>query len=239
MSFRSLFHVHTRHSLDSLLSPAKILAVARRNQIDVLIVTDHETSAGSREVREMTNGNPRFVPLAGEFKTEKGDIIGIFLRGEIHPGSSDEVIRQIRDQGGLVVLPHPARSTRIDEHLLAQVDLIEIHNSRCSHLDNQSAADLATRFGLPFLGGADAHCSGELNGALNHFSAELPQQESDLPGLFLRAPRRIQSQTVSTVYRPYSQMIKAVKTRHPALFLSQSKRLVLTCINELWRQSPP
>jgi predicted metal-dependent phosphoesterase TrpH len=228
MPFRALFHIHTRRSVDSLLSPARILAAARKHRVDVLIITDHETIAGSRDICQLAHGNPRFVPLAGEFKTEKGDIVGIFLQEEVHPGSADEVITQI----------HPARSRTIDEYLLKQVDLIEVHNARCSPADNQSAEELASRLQVPSLAGADAHCAGELPAALNLFSEDLPEKESDLRDHFLHAPRRMLTQRVSGVYRPYSQMIKAVKTRDPLLFLYQSKRLALTCIHELRRQAP-
>lgn len=236
MSFRSLFHVHTRYSPDSLLSPARILAEARRCAVDVLIVTDHDTVQGSREVQTLAVGNPKFVPTAAEYQTEKGDIIGVFLKEEIRPGRSDDVIQQIREQGGLVVLPHPYKAHQLDDHLLAQVDLIEVHNSRCSKSENALAMELAGRLGRPSLGGADAHCAHELGAVLNHFSAALPLEQCELCEALLRAPRDIEFQRVSGVYRSYSQMIRAMKTRDPVLFLSQSKRLAVTWIRESWRQ---
>jgi predicted metal-dependent phosphoesterase TrpH len=237
MSVRCLFHVHTRYSPDSLLQPSKIVMEARRHGAEVLIVTDHNTIKGSQEAQKLVAGGNMMVPTAAEYQTEKGDIIGVFLKEEIRLGSAEEVIQQIRDQAGLIVLPHPFKAHRLDSQLLTQMDLIEIHNSRCSPKENASAADLAAQLGRPGIGGADAHCASELGAVMNHFSGEAPRDEEGLRQILLGAPRQIASQKVSGVYRPYSQMIKAVKTRNPHLFLSQSRRLALTWVRESWRRS--
>src|SRR5271169_39461 len=143
MAIRCLFHIHSRHSFDSLLRPSTILGRARRMQADLLIVTDHESKRGSDDVAKLAEGNPRFVVRAGEYKTERGDLIGLFLREEITSRDSNEVVREIHDQDGLVVLPHPFKAHKLDDELLSQVDLIEVNNSRCSESQNKSAAALA------------------------------------------------------------------------------------------------
>lgn len=232
MAFRCLFHLHTRRSFDSWLSSEKILAKARAMNVDVLIVTDHNTLAGAKDVGYLSQGNPKFVIIAAEYQTEKGDIIGLFLKNEIHSRCSNDVIAEIRAQGGLVVLPHPFKAHTLDEHLLNQIDLIEIYNSRCSRNENASACELARKWNRPFLGGADAHCAGELGAVLNHFSAELPRDESELKKILLGMPPTIESQEVSSIFRPYSQVIKAIKTRDLVLFLSQAKRLGVAFVRE-------
>src|SRR5271156_2670459 len=225
MPFRCLFHLHTRPPFDSWMSPSKILAKARAMNVDVLIITDHNTLAGARDVENLSQGNPRFVIIAAEYATEKGDIIGLFLKNEIHSRRCGDVIAGIRAQGGLVVLPHPYKAHTLDEELLGQVDIIETHNSRCSKSENTAACELAQKWNRPFLGGADAHCTGELRAVLNHFPDELPQDESELRKSLLCVPPTIESRAVSDIFRPYSQVIKAIKTRDPMLFLSQTKRL--------------
>jgi hypothetical protein len=57
--------------------------------------------------------------------------------------------------------------------------------------------------------------------------ADPPQNESEFRKQLLHVPRRITTKPTSSVYRPYSQMIKAVRTRDPRLFLYQAKRLAL------------
>jgi len=227
MSFRCLFHVHTRRSFDSLLAPRKIVARARELGVHVLIVTDHNTIQGSLDVRTVAEGNPPLVVTAAEYQSEKGDIIGIFLRDEIRSRRSDEIIRQIHAQGGLVVLPHPYKGHLLDDQLLAGVDLIESYNARCSESDNAYAGHLAEQRDRPFLAGADAHCSLELGAALNVFMADAPPSEAECREHLLHAPRRVITERAPRICRPFSQMVKAVKTGNPGLFLYQAKRLTL------------
>jgi predicted metal-dependent phosphoesterase TrpH len=196
-------------------------------RVDVLIVTDHNTIQGSLDVRALANGNPPVVITAAEYQSEKGDIIGLFLQEEIRSRRSDEIVQQIHAQGGVVVLPHPYKGHKLDDELLAGVDLIETHNSRCADGDNERAEQLAEEWKRPFLGGADAHCSLELDAALNEFLAEAPKNESEFREHLLHAPRRIVAQRASVLCQPYSQMIKAAKTKDPRLFLYQAKRLAL------------
>jgi predicted metal-dependent phosphoesterase TrpH len=236
MGFRCLFHIHTRHSFDSLLSPQTILERARELQADVLIVTDHETMRGSEDVARIAAGNPRFVIRAGEYKTEKGDVIGLFLKEEIASRNCDEVLREIRRQGGLAVLPHPYKGHKLDDALLSQVGLIESVNSRCSESQNSSAADLAARLGKPAMGGCDAHCAGEIGAVMTEFTGDVPADEEELRATLLSAPRNIVSKKISRAYQPYSQLIKACKTRNPLLFAYQMKQLATVLAREAFLQ---
>jgi predicted metal-dependent phosphoesterase TrpH len=234
MGFRCLFHVHTRHSFDSLLSPRTVLARAREARADVLVVTDHESMRGSEDARQIAGPNPRFVIRAGEYKTEKGDLIGMFLTEEIAFRKASEVIREIRRQGGLVVLPHPFKGHKLDDELVSQMDLIEIYNARCTDAQNHSAKTLADHARKPAIGGCDAHCAAEIGAAMNEFSCDLPATEDALRAALLTASREIRVRNVSRVYQPYSQMIKACKTRNPLLFAYQAKHLATIFAKEVF-----
>lgn len=236
MGIRCLFHIHTHHSFDSLLSPRTILARARNMQTDLLIVTDHESKRGSDDVARLAGGNPRFIVRAGEYKTEKGDVIGLFLKEEISSRNSNEVVRELRAQDGLVVLPHPFKGHKLDDELLSQVDLIEINNSRCSESQNSSAAALAETLRKPVIGGCDAHCAGEIGAVVTEFACEPPADERDLRTMLLSAPRSILTKKVSRAYQPYSQLIKACKTRNPLLFAYQMKQLAAVLAKEAFSQ---
>jgi predicted metal-dependent phosphoesterase TrpH len=196
-------------------------------QIDVLIVTDHNTIQGARNAKSLARGNPPLVITAAEYQSEKGDIIGLFLKEEIHSRDSKEIIQHIHEQGGLVVLPHPYKGHTLDEELLAACDLIESYNARCSESDNGRAQQLAQDLKRPFLAGADAHCSLEIGAALNEYLAEPPSNESELREHLLHSSLRITTERVSPLCGPYSQLIKSVKTKDPKLFLYQAKRLAL------------
>lgn len=236
MGMRCLFHIHSRHSFDSMLKPRTILARARAMHADLLIVTDHESKRGSDDVAKLAKGNPRFVLQAGEYKTDKGDLIGLFLREEINSRDSDEVVREIHGQGGLVVLPHPFKAHKLDDKLLSQVDLIEVNNSRCSESQNNSAATLAENLGKPVMGGCDAHCAAEIGAVVTEFACDLPADESGLRTALLSAPRNIIAKKVSRAYQPYSQLIKAWKTRNPLLFAYQIKQLASVLAREAFSQ---
>jgi predicted metal-dependent phosphoesterase TrpH len=227
MSYRCLFHVHTRCSFDSLLSPKTIVVEARRLGVHSLVVTDHNTIQGAIDAQHCAKGNPPLVITAAEYQSEKGDIIGLFLKEEIRSRYSAEVIEQIHKQDGLVVLPHPYKGHTLDDGLLVGVDLIETHNARCSESDNQRALELARQWNRPSIAGADAHCSLELNVAINEFLVDPPQSASQFSEHLMTAPRRVASRKAPALCRPYSQMVKAVKTRDPRLFLYQMKRLAL------------
>ena len=236
MGIRCLFHIHTHHSFDSLLKPSAILSRARAMQADILIVTDHESKRGSDDVAELAEGNPRFVVHAGEYKTDKGDLIGLFLRREITSHDSNEVIHEIHGQGGLVVLPHPFKGHKLDDELLSQIDLIEVTNSRCSESQNNSAVTLAEDLRKPVMGGCDAHCAREIGAVITEFDCEPPTDERGLRAILVSAPRSIVAKKVSRAYQPYSQLIKAWKTRNPRLFAYQIKQLASVLAREALSQ---
>ncbi len=233
MSLRCLFHVHTRFSFDSFLSPQKILQKAREKRADILIVTDHNTVRGSQEVSALACGNPRHVVRAAEYKTDKGDVIGMFLKEEIQFRESNQVIQEIHRQGGLALLPHPYKGHTLDDVFVGQMDLIETFNARCRRSENASAVELARKWGKPFLGGCDAHCAPEIGSVITNLRADPPPTENELRDLILSAPREVTFAAVSRVYQPYSQMIKAYKTRDAFLFLSQAKRMAVFLAKEM------
>lgn len=146
---RGLFHVHTYYSFDSLLSPSRVVSFAQKKGISILAVTDHDTINGSLEARKFARAKGLEVIIGAEYSTEKGDIIGLFLKDELLPGNSKRVIAGIKEQGGLVVLPHPVRLRDIDENLMKAVDLVECYNSRVGKIGNDFACALARKYNKP------------------------------------------------------------------------------------------
>ena len=77
----------------------------QRAGIDCVAVTDHNTIAAGLALREWA---PLRIIVASEVRTCEGEIIGLFLEEEIARGQTpEETIRHIRDQQGLVMIPHP------------------------------------------------------------------------------------------------------------------------------------
>jgi len=151
------FHIHSKYSYDSLMRPKKILTLAKRNGLDMVAVTDHNTIRGGMECRRYEVSSGVRVVVGAEIKSDVGDIIGIGLNEEIHSSHWADVIEEVHDQGGIVVLPHPYRGhNRIDE-LAKHVDIIEVWNARSNRDQNAAAKTLATSLKKKMVMGSDAH----------------------------------------------------------------------------------
>jgi hypothetical protein len=73
---------------------------------------------------------------------------------------------------------------------MAKVDLIEVHNARCTHWENAQAEVLALERGLPQIVGADAHRLGELMLARVEFEGDRPRDDAGLRQALLQSPRK-------------------------------------------------
>lgn len=170
-------HTHTLHSKDSLSRYQGIVDAVHRARLDGIAVTDHNELQGAFELREIA---PFLVIPAEEIKTSQGEIIGLFLRERIEPGLEPlETIRRIRDQSGVVYVPHPfdeVRGSRITREALdqirAEIDLLEVFNSRNAlPRFNRRALEYARRYRLLAGAGSDAHTYGEYG----HAYIDVPQ----------------------------------------------------------------
>jgi hypothetical protein len=158
-----------------------------RAGIDCVAVSDHNNIDGALAVR----GDAGFrVIVAEEIKTSEGEIIGLFLRENIRKGlTPEDTVRAIREQGGIVLVPHPfdrlRRSPLRTEALLrilSDVDVIEVFNSRnVLQADNDRALQFAREHGKLMSAATDAHTPWEIGLAYT----EMPEFEG--PGDFLIA----------------------------------------------------
>jgi len=62
------------------------------------------------------------VIVGSEISTERGEIIGLFLKEEIKPGNVQEVISEIKEQNGIIVIPHPFDAQDIP-HFIPQMKM--------------------------------------------------------------------------------------------------------------------
>ena len=155
--------------------------------IDCIAVADHNTITGALRLREIA---PFKVIVAEEILTVVGEMMGLFLSQEVARGlSAQETISRIRNQGGLVAIPHPfGRSppwrpnVLTSMEILPQVDIIETFNSRTPFSGStRRAAMLAKDHGKAASAGSDAHTLGEIGRAYVQMS------EFDGPDDFLNS----------------------------------------------------
>lgn len=164
-------HIHTCYSADCLTPLERIIECCLERGINCIAVADHNTIAGALRLREIS---PFKVIVAEEILTVVGEIMGLFLSEEVAQGlSAQETISRIRDQGGLVAIPHPfGRSlpwrpnVLVSTEILSQVDIIEAFNSRTPFSRSiREAATLAKKHRKAASAGSDAHTLGEIGRA--------------------------------------------------------------------------
>jgi predicted metal-dependent phosphoesterase TrpH len=160
-------HMHTHHSKDCTMPTAQVLRLCQARGMDGIAITDHDTLAGGLEAAKLAPPGLLVIP-GEEIKSSEGEIIGLFLSEEVPPNlTPEETATRIRDQGGVVIVPHPFDPLRRSplrtpalERLVAagMVDAIEILNARMAlRSHNLRGAEFAARHGLPGTAGSDAH----------------------------------------------------------------------------------
>lgn len=158
-------HLHTEHSHDCSMPVAEVLDRAEEQGLGAIAVTDHNVFAGAQEAVELARDRALRVIPGEEVKTERGEVIGLFLEEEIPRGMTmAETIVAIRDQGGLVYLPHPfdrmhtIPDPRTLHRHLAEIDVFEVFNARLlRETFNDEALRFARKYNLLMGAGSDAH----------------------------------------------------------------------------------
>jgi predicted metal-dependent phosphoesterase TrpH len=159
-------HCHTSASFDSLANPMAVAQAAARRGLTHLAVTDHDRIDAALRLRD--SAPPELTIIIGEeVKTADGDLIAVFLREVVQPGmSAVETIAAVREQGGLVGIPHPfdrmrgfgRKSGTKLESIASLVDWVEAYNARViGGSANEKAAQFAREHGLPGVSASDSH----------------------------------------------------------------------------------
>ena len=215
-------HSHTRLSFDCLCDPAEVLRVAEARGIDRLAITDHNQIDSALALHDM---DPERIIVGEEVKTREGyDVIGLFLR-ELIPKRTParETCERIREQGGVVYIPHPFDTTRSGagaahlEGIAELIDVVEVHNSRCLLPSlNASALRWADAHGKLRGAGSDAHTLAEIGSG---FVETPPFEHSRDSFLAALAAGEVVGRTRSSpVYRlasTYAKLRKRLPTRAP------------------------
>lgn len=185
---RSDLHIHTAYSMDSSTTLEQVIKRCLRVGINCVAIADHGTAEGGLELKKIA---PFKVIVAEEILTDDGEIIGLFLKETIPSKiTAAQAIASIKEQGGLVCLPHPCDRLREsilrNGHGMAEVlpfvDVIEGFNARALPPDaNPRASSIAREHHIPCSAGSDAHSAIEIGTTW----VEMPDFEG--PQGFLRA----------------------------------------------------
>jgi predicted metal-dependent phosphoesterase TrpH len=163
-------HCHTNSSFDSLADPVAVARAAVGRGLTHLAITDHDRIDGALRARD---GAPAglTVIVGEEIRTAGGDLIALFLERAIPPGRPvAETIAAVREQGGLVGVPHPFDRLRGSigrnealEAMIGLVDWVEAYNARVlGGSSNEQAALFAHDHDMPGVAVSDAHSTLEV-----------------------------------------------------------------------------
>ena len=123
---------------DSTTTEDELVEAITASAIDVLCITDHHAIDGARRLRDAL---PCRVVVGEEIRSTQGEIIGLFLDERIPFGlTPHDTAARIREQGGVVYIPHPFDPMRRNlvepalEQLVADglVDALEVRNAKTS-----------------------------------------------------------------------------------------------------------
>ncbi len=165
-------HIHTSYSYDGTATVAAVLEhVARKTDLDVIAITDHDAIDGALEARELA---PRYgveVIPGSEVSTAEGHLLALYITERVPAKLSlVETVACVAEMGGICVAAHPGGHWKwcLQEHhlrhALSQPGVadtlvgLEAYNASLPNLTvNQGALKMQQRLGLAGVGCSDAH----------------------------------------------------------------------------------
>ena len=166
---RADIHMHTNLG-DGWASPAQILKIALLRGLRLIAITDHDHLEGAQRVADLLAQQelPLEMITGVEVSTRQGHLLGLFVKKAPHAlRPVEESIEAIKEQGGLVIVPHPfsrivpsLSRAKIAELLNKgyALDGIEIYNPSPANASQRLDVRRANQeWQLAEVGGSDAH----------------------------------------------------------------------------------
>jgi hypothetical protein len=171
-------HCHTKEgSVDAKVPIGEYVSLLKEEGFDGMVVTDHDSYDGYRAWRNNRNGMRKkdFVVLRGvEYDTvDGGHFLVVLPKGislkilELRGMPVHLLIQLVHFYGGILGPAHPCGERYLslfstgryakNHDIAKQVDFLEGFNACENDASNQRAMEIAARYGLPVVGGSDAH----------------------------------------------------------------------------------
>lgn len=172
---KGIIHFHSTFSYDGLNTITSIIKFVNKYKLDFIVLTDHDTIEGSKKLQEELKKNNLEieVPIAAEYKTDFGDVIALFIKKEIESRNFKEFVKEVREQNGILILPHPYDGHININEISKCVDAIEVFNSRSSTFNNFKSYVLAKKLKKPMVWASDSHVPWSMKNVLLTFSEKL------------------------------------------------------------------
>lgn len=127
-------HTHSEASPDGGIKPEQYANALENGGFDYIAVTDHDSINTALSLQESLGDR---IIIGEEISTTQGEIVGLYLTQPIAPGQSPiATTRAIKQQGGIVYIPHPFETVRSGlsekalDSIVHDVDIVEVHNGR-------------------------------------------------------------------------------------------------------------
>jgi len=150
---------------ESVSRPEEVVDAARAKGLNIICITDHNSTEGAVIAKEYAKRFDDIEVVVGEeISTKDGEIVGLWLTEHVEPRlSAEETVKKIREQGGIVIAPHPFsfHVPALKEKIFdLDVDGIEVLNG--GHVDkysNRMASEVSKRYAGRWaeIGSSDAH----------------------------------------------------------------------------------
>lgn len=208
-------HTHSAASPDGGITQDQYRRALDSGLLDCIAVTDHNDIDFAMSLRETLGER---IIIGQEIMSTAGEIIGLFLEKRIPAGLTPlETVQHIKDQGGLVYIPHPFETVRKGLHpaelepITNHIDLVEICNGR-AFLQNRSSQTVvwAKLNRVTGVASSDAHGYKGLGRTYMQLSA-LPACETMLALCARGVPRTERPGLRALLYPKYHRLRRKVR----------------------------
>ena len=212
MELRLDLHIHSERSFDGCMSLNEIAALARERGLNGVAICDHD-----RVLEKAPEYDDFLVIPATEVSTERGHLLGLFVKEPVETKRFSEAVTAIHAQGGLAVIAHPFEHStdfgRLDD-VMSRLDGVEIWNSRADRKNknaNAMARELAQKWNKIVTAGSDAHVPEEVGSGVTVLEAD-ELSLSAVKASLLRGAKQVEGRRGRAMYVARSQKTKREKT---------------------------
>ncbi|MCA9331322.1 PHP domain-containing protein [Candidatus Saccharibacteria bacterium] len=208
-------HTHSVASPDGGITADQYRRALGAKLLDVVAITDHNTADFALEMRRQLGDS---IIVGEEIMTSAGEIVGLFLTRTIQPGlTPQETIKRIKEQHGIVYIPHPFETIRKGMHpavldeLVDYVDIIEVCNGRAFFQNKSEQAVVWTRInGKIGAASSDAHGYQGLGSTYTSLT-EIPTPENFLKLMYSGIPMTGRPSVRALLYPKLNRLRKKVR----------------------------
>jgi len=212
--FKVDLHTHSEASPDGGITAAQYAKALENELLDAIAITDHDRIDFALGLHKALGD---MIIVGQEITTSQGELIGLYLQQPIPAGKTAKQTAQlIKDQGGLVYVPHPFETVRkgiqkeVLDSIADMVDIVEVHNGRA--LSKKYAIAAATWAKLHNKAGASSSDAHGYKG-LGHSYAivqEVPSRGSLISTLKMTALAHRRAPAYTLLYPKMNRLSKKV-----------------------------